>query len=294
MDTETFKSIKEIAQEYKEKLGIKIKSQTKFLSGFHDLDAITNGFQPSNLVIIGGSSRIGKSSFAISLIRKMALEKHYSIMFYSLQQSSQQVLQAIIAIETKIAVEKVQSHTLYHEELALINQTIKKLKSYDLIISDYPFQTIAAIERELRYYPPDYLPIVVIDSLQHIATRKKDALGKILNKNEMTEIAFRLKKMAVKYNIVVIAMFNFEIIQPSRRHYRPKNNDLIIQAPIHAFADIVLLLYRPEYYKISRWNDENEAPTAGQAEIIIAKNTSGKLENIRVSFNGKMLCFDNI
>ena len=293
MTIEIFKSISEITENYQNKLKNKNVSKTTFLSGFDGLDVITNGFQQSNLVIIGGADGMGKTSFAISLIHKMAVEKQYSVLFYSFQRSSQQILQSILSIETKIGIKKLQSETLDDVESELAFQKIRLLEPRNLQISDYPFKTVSDIEREMSYRPPDTLQILVIDSLHQIALNKNDKIGKVLNKKECTEIAFRLKEIAEQYNIVVIAILNIEKNKNSQPYYRPRLSDMTKQAPADSVADIVLLLYRPEYYKLSTWDDDEDHPTAGEAEIIIAKNNNGYLDNIRIKFDRETLLFDN-
>ena len=134
----------------------------------------------------------------------------------------------------------------------------------------------------------------MIDSLQLLAKDKKDKAGKILNKRELSNITFQLKKLADKLNIIILVTANFELVRKQQSSRRPLLSDVRKYAPIDAYADLVLLLYRPEYYKIEEWDDEQQSPTVGEAEIIIAKNTNGVLGNVRLKFDGSLGLFEDM
>lgn len=109
----------------------------------------------------------------------------------------------------------------------------------------------------------------------------------------MSKITFQLKKLAEKLKITIIVTVNLE--QTGNKYgLRPLLSDIRKQAPIDTFADSVLLLYRPEYFKIDEWDDEDCAPTTGEAEINIVKNNCGKTGQIRIKFEGKLGLFDNL
>ena len=290
-----FKNLCDIANDFKKKLDTVINTNnnlTGILSGFEGLDAITKGFQPSNLILIGGAPGMGKTSFAISLIRKMALENKIPTAFFSLQMNANQIMTSIISQETNIVYEKLRLGDLDENDRQVISEKLKWLNYHCLDISDYPFRTITEIENELSFQPPDYAKVLIIDPLDCISKTKKDKTEKVLNKKEITQIACRLKKIAEKYNVVVIAFF--DIKNKKHNNKRPTLLQVRKKAPIDTYADLVLLLYRPEYYKIDEWDGDEEDPTAGQAEIVIAKNNHGFLKNIRIQFNGDKKGFDNL
>lgn len=295
-----FQTIQEQAEKFSENLFRISKNddnQTGILSGFEKLDTITKGFKPSQLILVGSVSGMGKTSFAVSLIKKMAIENKCSIAFFSLEISSQQLIIKIIAQQTNISNEKLRLGLLNDTEIKLVSKKNEEIKNAPLSIFDYPFLTVSDIEDTLSCSLSDFPKIIIIDSLKFIAKNKKDLAGKILNKKELTKISFQLKKLAEKYNstILLLVDFNLQINELDKSYCRrPLLSDLRKHAPIDTFADLILLLYRPEYYKIEEWDDEEELPTAGEAEIIISKNSFGNLEKIRVQFEGSKAMFDNL
>jgi len=266
-------------------------------SGFEKLDAITKGFQPSNLVLIGGVAGIGKTAFALSLIRKMAIENQCPTALFSLELTWQQLMTGIISQQTNISAEKLRLGSLNENEIELVAKKTSNIKSTPLDVFDHPFLTVSDIEDLLLSSPPDFAKVIVIDSLQFLAKSKKDTVGKILNKRELTKITFQLKQLAEKFNITIIVIFHFRLPNEKEKYSyskRPTLGDVRKYAPIDTYADLVLLLYRPEYYKIEEWDDEEQSPAVGEAEIIVAKNTNGSLDNARVKFDGSKGLFDNL
>ena len=263
-------------------------------TGFKKLDVLTNGFQSSNLILVGGVAGMGKTSFALSLIKNLAQEKNEVILF-SLQLSAQQIIFRLISQKTNIDSEKLRLGSVSELELEQIKSKIKEFKKMSLKIIDYPFLTIPNI-KEIVYgmvSPEPKVKIVVIDALELIASTGKDSVGKFLNKKELALITFQLKKLAKKLNIVIIATVDFDGKNIKNYYKRPHLSDLRKYAPIDKYADLILFLFRPEYYKIDEWDDEFQTSTAGQAEIIVAKNNYGKLDNIRVKFNHKSRLFED-
>ena len=300
MDFLEYKDLGKIALEFNDKLNNIIKSDnsiTGIPSGFDKLDTITKGFQPSNLILVGGVAEMGKTTFAVSLIRKMVIENQCPTAFFSLELTSQQLMKCIITQQTNIPAEKLRLGLLNENEMELVSKETAALQNTPLYICDYPFLTVSDIEETLLCHPPDFAEIVIIDSLQFIAKNKNDKVGKVLNKRELTKITFQLKALAEKFRITIVVLFQFRLPKEKMKYYyskRPLLSDLRKYAPIDTNADLILLLYRPEYYKIEEWDDNEQLPTAGEAEIIVAKNNSGSLDTIRIKFDGSRGMFDNV
>lgn len=269
------------------------KSIIGFPSGFEKLDKITNGFQPSNLVLISGAHGMGKKEFLVSLIRKMTIENHYSIVLFSLKMTAKQVIFQIVTQLTEINTEKLRSGLLNEDDKQLIRNCTIAIENSPLYINDYPFITVKDIEETLSCSPPDFPKIIAIDSLQSIALNKKDTVGKVLNKKELAEITYELKKVAEKYNIAIIVLCSLDFIKEKGNNYRPILSDLRKYAPVDTFADLVLFLYRPEYYKIDEWEDNEPSSTAGEAEIIVAKNNNGIIDSVKLKFDWKKGFFES-
>jgi len=299
MDFIEYKTLKELGEEFKDRLNSIVESDngnTGIPSGFDKLDAITKGFQPSNLILVGGETGMGKTSFALSLIRKMAIENQCRTTFFSLEMSSQQLMTRIICQQTNIAAEKLRSGLLNENEIELVSKTTIKMENTPLYVYDHPFLTISDIEDTLLCSPPDFAQIIIIDSLQLIAKNKKEQVGKILNKRQLAKITFQLKELAEKFEITIIAFFNFRLQKEKLKYYlkRPILADVRKYAPIDTYADLVLLLYRPEYYKMEDWDDDEQYPAEGEADIIVVKNDNGSLGTIRLEFDGTKGMFDNL
>lgn len=291
-----YKTTQELLYEFKNRLITISKSDSSIkgiLSGFNKLDTITNGFKPADLILVSGAEGMGKTSFTVSLIRKMAFENKYPTVFFSLQLTSAQVMNAIVSQQTKIPAGKFRNNNLNPEETELVFQKTQEYENIPLYAYDYPFLTVSDIEEILECNPPDFTEIIIIDSLQLMAKNKKDQATKVLNKRELTKITFKLKKLAVKFNITILLIADINLIS-KKQDMRPLLSDIRKYAPIDTFADLVLLLYRPEYYKIEEWDDEEQTSTNGEGEIIIAKNNNGILDNIRVKFDGSLGMFDNL
>jgi replicative DNA helicase len=113
----------------------------------------------------------------------------------------------------------------------------------------------------------------------------------------LAKISFQLKQLAVKFDVTIIVLFDFKLPKEKEKYSyskRPTLVDVRKYAPIDTYADLILLLYRPEYYKIDEWDDEKLSPTAGEAEIIVAKNTNGSLGIAKVKFDGSKGLFENL
>jgi replicative DNA helicase len=296
----SFKTCTELGEAFKVSLGSSNKKDLTVAgipSGFEKLDAIINGFQPSNLILVGAEQGMGKTSFAVSLITKMTIKNQCTTAFFSLEIVAHQLLLRLLSQQTNIATEQLRLGLLNENAIELVSKSIEALQSNSLRIYDYPFLTLSAIEETILCTPPGFPKLIIIDSLQSIAKSKKDKIGKVLNKRELTKITFQLKQLAVKYNITILVLVHFTLQKERLNEHldrRPLLSDLRKYAPIDAFADLVLLLYRPEYYKIDEWDDESKLPTTGEAEIIVAKNNNGNLGKTRLRFKGNILKFENI
>ena len=300
MDFIEYKTLRELGLEFKERINSIAKNDnaiTGIPSGFEKLDAITNGFQPSNLILIGGAEGMGKTEFAVSLISKMTIKNQCPTAFFSLEMTNQQFMIQIIKQQTNISAEKLRLGLLNENEIELVSKKSAALENIPLYVYDYPLLTVSDIEDVLSLSPPDFAEIIVIDSLELLTKNKKDPVGKVLNKRELTKISFQLKKLAEKFNITIVVLYHFRLPKEKLKYNytkRPILADIRKYAPIDTYADLVLLLYRPEYYKIDEWDDNEQLPTAGEAEIIVAKNSLGSLGNARVKFERDKGIFDNL
>jgi replicative DNA helicase len=279
----------EIIQDYHDQLNrIASPNDTSIIqSGFDKLDTLTNGFQPASITLIGGVLGMGKSLFASTLVKKMALEKNHFTLFFSLHYSSEQYINSILCQETGIGYNKLCRGELNASERDAINSKLDNIKKASLELYDYPFLTIADIEFILKCRPSDCLPkIIVIDSLQSMAKNKKDKTGKLLSKRDVTKIMFQLKKLARKYNVAILITSEIQEKRKNTSFKTPTLKNVYDYAPITNYADLILLLYRPEYYGIETW-ESDKTSALGEVEIIVAKknNEFTCYNSIRLKFN---------
>ena len=270
---------------------------TGISSGFKKLDEVTYGFQPSDLILVGAVPGMGKTSFALSLINNIAIQNNYAAGFISLQMSSELLMMRMISSVTNISTEKLREGRLNDYEIESIDLKTKALENAKLFITDHAFLTIDDIrDKAYELVYGHQIKVLFIDELHLIGAGPKDKPGKILNKKELTRITTQLKELAVELDIPIIVLVGLPIRKLWRRVYnnRPLLYDIRRQGIIDQKADLVLLLYRPEYYKIDEWDDEQGKSAIGQAEIIIAKNRNRRLRNIRVKFNGHLGRYENL
>lgn len=265
-------------------------------SGFNDLDSITNGFQPSDLILIGGLAGMGKTAFALSLIANLTQKKQIPTGFISLELSSELIMMKMITQITSISLNKLKECNLNTIEMERIYEETKVLEKSPLFIIDYPILTFEDIRNQaLELVSNHKIKILIIEELHLIATSEKEKIGKVLNKVEITDITAQLKELAKELEIPIVVFVNMKNEKPWKRPnwFRPMLSDLRKLGAIELYADLILFLYRPEYFKMDEWDDEIRSSTAGEAEIIVAKNRHRKLANVRVKFCSKKGFFEN-
>lgn len=265
-------------------------------SGFNDLDSITNGFQPADLILIGGLPGIGKTAFALSLIANLTQKRQIPTGFISLELSSELVMMKMITQITSISLNKLKECNLNTIEMERIYEETKVLENSPLFIIDYPILTFEDIRNQaLELVSNHKIKILIIEELHLIATSEKEKIGKVLNKVEITDITAQLKELAKELEIPIVVFVNMKNEKPWKRPnwFRPMLSDLRKLGAIELYADLVFFLYRPEYFKMDEWDDEIRSSTAGEAEIIVAKNRHRKLANVRVKFCSKKGFFEN-
>ena len=264
-------------------------------SGFIELDRLTSGFQPSDLIIIAARTGMGKSSFALNLIRNMSIDFGIPILLFSPEMSATQIIQRLISNETKLSLHKLRSASLEKHEWEILAIKTRNLEKAPVFIDDTPSILINEICRKTESFViEEGVKIIFIDNLHLISAGNKEN-GDITREQEVSIITRKLKALAKKLNITVIALSQLSREVENRGfHKRPILSDLRGSGTLEEIADIVSFIYRPEYYKIDEWDDEFQNPSYGQAELIIAKNRNGGLENIRLKFIQNIGMFDNL
>ncbi len=258
-------------------------------SGFTFLDNLTNGWQPSDLVIVAARPSMGKTAFVLSMARNMAVEYQRPVAFFSLEMSSIQLVNRLIASECEINAKKLRSGKLEDWEWQKLEQRIKNLKDSKLFIDDTAAISVSELRGKCRRLAHEHkIELIIIDYLQlmtagHQASREQ----------EVATISRSLKALAKELNVPIIALSQLNrAVETRTGNKRPQLSDLRESGSIEQDADLVLFIHRPEYYKLDTLFDGNDSH--GKAEIIIAKHRNGAIGDIVLNFQSEYAHFSDI
>ncbi|MFC6859051.1 replicative DNA helicase [Zunongwangia atlantica] len=263
-------------------------------SGFDKLDELTSGWQPSDLIIVAARPGMGKTALTLSMARNIAVGQGIPVAFFSLEMSSVQLITRLISSETGLSSEKLRTGNLEKHEWEQLNVKVKDLEKAPLFIDDTPSLSIFDLRAKARRLASQFgIKLIVIDYLQLMTAGGTQKGGN--REQEISTISRNLKALAKELNVPVIALSQLSrAVETRGGSKRPLLSDLRESGAIEQDADIVSFIYRPEYYKIEEWDDEERSPTEGQGEFIVAKHRNGGLENIRLKFIGHLGKFDNL
>ena len=264
-------------------------------TGFEKLDKITSGWQPSDLIIIAARPAMGKTAFVLSMARNMAIDFGMPVALFSLEMASVQLITRLISSETGLSSEKLRTGKLEKHEWEQLSTKVKNLEKAPLFIDDTPSLSIFDLRAKARRLVSQHgIRIIIVDYLQ-LMTAGGNGKGGGNREQEISTISRNLKALAKELNVPVIALSQLSrAVETRGSSKRPLLSDLRESGAIEQDADIVSFLYRPEYYKIDEWDDDEASPTTGQAEIMIAKHRNGSIENVRLKFIGHLGKFDNL
>ncbi|MEY2691910.1 MAG: Replicative helicase [Bacteroidota bacterium] len=265
-------------------------------TGFEKLDKITSGWQPSDLIIIAARPGMGKTAFVLSMARNIAIDFGHPVALFSLEMSSVQLITRLISSETGLSSEKLRTGKLEKHEWEQLSIKVKNLEKAPLFIDDTPSLSIFDLRAKSRRLASQHgIKLIVVDYLQLMTAGGSNGKGGGNREQEISTISRNLKALAKELSVPVIALSQLSrAVETRGTSKRPLLSDLRESGAIEQDADIVSFIYRPEYYKIDEWDDEEASPTTGQAEFIIAKHRNGSLENIRLKFIGQLGKFDNL
>jgi len=264
-------------------------------SGFVELDRITSGWQKSELIVIAGRPAMGKTAFVLSCVRNAVVDFAKPTVVFSLESSSVQLVNRLISAEAEIEQDKIRKGALEEWEWQLIHSKIPVLEQAPLIIDDTPALDIAELEKKCRDLKEKHdIQLIVVDYLQLLKSKGADGKGIADRYNEIGYITRGLKSIAKELNVPVIALSQLSRSVESRPggSKRPMLSDLPESSSIEQDADMILFLYRPEYYGLEV--DEDNNSTQGVGEVIIAKNRNGETGRVRLKFVGKYVKFTDL
>lgn len=255
-------------------------------SGFTDLDRITAGWQKSDLVVIAARPGMGKTAFALTMARNAAMAGKPVVVF-SLEMSAVQLTTRLISSEAEITSNKLKRGDLAEHEWTQLNERIKSLIEAPIFIDDTPALSIFELRAKCRRLKEQHkIELIVVDYIQLM--RGGDGSGN--REQEISAISRSLKALAKELNVPILILSQLNrSVETRGGSKKPQLSDLRESGAIEQDADMVIFIYRPEYYDITE--DEHGNDMTGKGEIIIAKHRNGALDSVTLRFIGQYTKF---
>ncbi len=259
-------------------------------SGFTKLDRLTSGWQKSDLIIIAARPSMGKTALALSMARNMAIDHNKSVAVFSLEMAAVQLVNRLIVAETELPSNRIKNGRLKEDEWKQLETKIKILEDASIYIDDTPAISVFELRAKCRRLSAQHkLDIAIVDYLQ-LMTGPKDAGSR---EQEVSSISRSLKSISKELNIPIIALSQLNrSVEVRGGNKRPQLSDLRESGAIEQDADMVVFIHRPEKYGFTTL--ENEMPSKGIAEIILAKNRNGPVDDILLRFREERAQFIDI
>ncbi len=253
------------------------------MTGFRDLDDMTNGFHPSEYIIVAGRPSMGKTSFAMNVVQSVG-RAGKAVAIFSLEVAKEQLGVNLLCSFAKVDALRYRKHQLSHENFQDMVGAADQLGQFKIWIDDTPSLSPLALKAKARRLHARHpLDLIVVDYLQLMETPNSES-----RQQEVSLISRSLKALARELNVPVIAISQLSRGVESREQHKPRLSDLRESGAIEQDADLVLLLYREEYYE----PEKEEAK--GKAEVIIAKQRNGPTGSVQLTFQSQFMRFENL
>ena len=260
-------------------------------TGFLELDRMTAGFHPGTLIILAARPAMGKTAFALTMARNMAVDYKKPVAFFSMEMTGEELATRLISSEAEIPGEKLKKGEKLEgwEEQKLLTQS-QKLNDAPIYIDDTPGLSIFELRAKCRRLKQKYdIQMVYIDYLQLMTAGGDNKLGN--REQEISTISRQLKALSKELHIPVLAMSQLSrAVETRGGSKKPMLSDLRESGAIEQDADMVMFIYRPEYYQIDQ---DEKGSTLGMADIILAKHRSGGVGEVRLKFEKQFVRFAN-
>ena len=259
---------------------------TGIATGFTDLDYNTTGLQPSDLILIAARPSMGKTALALNIAQYMAFHENEAVAIFSLDMSREQLINRLLAMESRVDAQKIRSGNLQDPDWEALIEGANVIGSSKLVIDDTPGISVPELRTKCRRYKAEKdIKIVFIDYLQLMSASNSRA-GES-RQQEISEISRALKALARELNIPVVALSQLSRAVESRTDHRPMLSDLRESGAIEQDADVVMFIYRDDYYK-------KDTEKRGIAEIIIAKQRNGPIGTVELFWRAEVTKFQNL
>ncbi len=259
-------------------------------SGFTELDRLTSGWQPSDLVIVAARPSMGKTAFILSMARNITIDHNDPVAIFSLEMSAEQLATRLIVAETDVDSEKIKRGKLEHHDWLEIEKKTNLLAQAPLYIDDTPGISLSELRSKCRSLKLRYdIKLVIIDYLQLMTVGNE---AKSSREQEVSYISRGLKALAKELNIPIIALSQLNRSVEQRPNKRPQLSDLRESGAIEQDADMVIFIHRPEKYKLEG-QDKDGNTYEGLTEVIVAKYRNGPTDTIYLQFIGHKAKFQD-
>lgn len=283
-----FVPIRQIALNVLDKIEQATRSKstvTGIPTGFIDLDYRTSGLQPSDLVLIAARPSMGKTAFVLNIADYIAVRRQKTCMIFSLEMSKEQLVNRMLAMESNVDSQKLRTGTLTDADWDAVVEGIATIGNSRLVIDDTPGISIMELRSKCRKVKLEQgLDIVMIDYLQLMTGSGKSGDNR---QQEISEISRSLKALARELNAPVVALSQLSRACETRNDHRPMLSDLRESGAIEQDADVVMFLYRDDYY-----NKDTDTPNV--AEVIIAKQRNGPIGTVNLGWRPELTRFVNM
>lgn len=285
--TEDFVPVRKIVRDAIDKIEIASKNKgsvTGIPTGFIDLDYKTAGFQPSDLILVAARPSMGKTAFELNLAQYMAFKKNLTVALFSLEMSKEQLVNRMFSLESNVDAQKLRTGQLTDQEWERLVEGARIISNSNLIIDDTPGISISELRSKCRKYKMEHnLAIVMIDYLQLMSGNGKSES----RQNEISEISRSLKALARELSVPVVALSQLSRKVEERPDHRPMLSDLRESGAIEQDADVVMFLYRDDYY-------HKDSEKKGISEVIIAKQRNGPIGTVELVWLPEYTKFANM
>jgi replicative DNA helicase len=253
-------------------------------TGFYELDELTHGLHPGQMIVIAARPAVGKSTFALDFARSAAIKNNLSTVMFSLEMGRNEIAMRLLSAEATIGLQDLRKGTIKDEQWSKIATTMGRMNDAPLFIDDSPNMSLMEIRAKCRRLKQQHdLKLVILDYLQLMSSGKKVES----RQQEVSEFSRALKLLAKELQVPVIALSQLNRGSEQRQDKRPMVSDLRESGSIEQDADMVILLHREDVY-------DKESPRAGEADILVAKHRNGPTKDIVVAFQGHYSRFANM
>lgn len=257
---------------------------TGIATGFLDLDYRTAGMQPSDLVLIAARPSMGKTAFVLNIAQNVAFKLHQCVAIFSLEMSKEQLVNRMFSLESSVDAQKLRTGQLADDEWEKLIESANTIGNSKLIIDDTPGISISELRSKCRKFKLEHdLKMIIIDYLQLMSgSGRSDS-----RQQEISDISRSLKSVARELNVPVLALSQLSRAVEQRPDHRPMMSDLRESGAIEQDADVVMFIYRDDYYN-------KETDRKGISEIIIAKQRNGPIGTVELAWLPQYTKFANL